>query len=319
MQQMKKIALISTFCNTKEKQNMLRKAVKAFKSEGIDVMCLSPNSIHLPLDIVEESDFVFFTQENPILKWPVKSFTHWRTLLTDKGWVKMVSFQDDYGWADLYQRKKLMEIGLTFDYDIFYNVIYDTEISKELLQEIKNNNTNQVYPVLKPYKGWIFDSSLQFMVFDRELTQKVLKEITLEKYLSKPSNFAEDIVVEFQNKLNIPTKGSPVKELNYLHENIDYFNYSINNDYSLFVNKGEDGNNKEKLKILFHNINLDGEVVVKINNFKHVDVLTKGENKLIELNIECNKISKFNILFNEKNYDFTEKYSNISKTHIDFV
>jgi len=317
---MKKLALISTFCNTEEKQNLLRNTINALKNEGVDVMCLSPASIHLPLDIIKKSDFVFFTKENPILRWPVRAFTQWRTILTKEGWVKLEVFQDDYGWADLYQRKKLMEMGLTFDYDIFYNLIYDTEISKELIQEIKNNEFNYVHPVIKPYTDTVYPSSLQFMVLDRELTKKILKENTLENYRKYSQQGAEDIVVHWQRKFNIPTKGTPVQELNYIHQDVNFWDYNLHNDYEFFVNKTEKhGDDNGKLKILFHNINSNGKIIIKVNDLEHVDTLVKDENRLIELNIECNKVNKFNISFNEKNYDFTKKYLSINKNYIAFI
>ena len=63
---MKKIALISTFCDTEEKQNILRENILKIKNLGIDVMAVSP--IEIPHDIVSLCDFFFFTKENKISK-----------------------------------------------------------------------------------------------------------------------------------------------------------------------------------------------------------------------------------------------------------
>ena len=95
---MKKIALISTFCDTKEKQNILLKNIKKLKSYNIDVLCINPNSIDLPYEILKLSDYTFYTKDNPLLGWPQRAFTFWKTVLTDKGWLKMTHFLNDYGW-----------------------------------------------------------------------------------------------------------------------------------------------------------------------------------------------------------------------------
>ena len=51
---MKKIALISTFCDTEEKQNVLKENIIKIKSFGIDVMAISP--IQIPHDIISLCD-----------------------------------------------------------------------------------------------------------------------------------------------------------------------------------------------------------------------------------------------------------------------
>ena len=60
---MKKIALISTFCDSSEKINLLKETIIILKNKGMDVMCLSPNFINLPKEIVELSDFIFYTRK----------------------------------------------------------------------------------------------------------------------------------------------------------------------------------------------------------------------------------------------------------------
>jgi hypothetical protein len=45
---MKKIALISTFCDTEYKKNILHENVEKIKKLDIDVMLLSPNFIEIP-------------------------------------------------------------------------------------------------------------------------------------------------------------------------------------------------------------------------------------------------------------------------------
>ncbi len=117
---MKKIVLISTYCDTTEKVQILKNNITKIKSFGLDVLVISP--LTLP------SEIIFFTKENPLLVWPVRSFTFWKSVNTKEGWVKMHHNLADYGWAGLYQVKKLSQIALSYDYDIFYHMIYDLVI-----------------------------------------------------------------------------------------------------------------------------------------------------------------------------------------------
>jgi hypothetical protein len=317
---MKKIALISTFCDTEEKQNILLENIKILKNNGIDVMCLSPNFIQLPHNIVEKSDFVFYTKENPLLSWPEKSWTFWRTINTDKGWVRMTNFVNDYGWAALYQTKKLSEIALTFEYNIFYHMIYDTELSENLIKEIRSDEVNIIHPRRDPNNPeTLWETTLHFMVFDREMMENIVKEITLKEYLSDEGGAAEGEVLKWKKKFNIPTKGTPVKDKIFLYKNKDLFNYSNDDNYKFFVNKNENySNQKPELKIIFYDIKIDGNIQLIINDIVRDFKLIKDNNKIIELDVHCNDIEKFIITFNGDNYNFTETYLNISRNYINF-
>ena len=135
---MKKIALISTFCDTNEKIQVLLNNVKILKSLGVDVMGNSP----IPFDSTLTSyfDFYFQTKENPVLTWPDRVMAHWKIYKDSFGKeTKMVRGLKDYGWAALYQIKKLSEIALTFNYDIFYHVTYDLYIDSKIIEDISNN------------------------------------------------------------------------------------------------------------------------------------------------------------------------------------
>ena len=317
---MKKIILISTFCDTEEKQNILSENIDILKNQGLDVMCLSPNFIQLPHNIVEKSDFVFYTKENPLLSWPEKSWTFWRTINTDKGWVRMTNFVNDYGWAALYQTKKLSEIALTFEYNIFYHMIYDTELSENLIKEIRSDEVNIIHSRRDPNNPeTLWETTLHFMVFDREMMENIVKEITLKEYLSDGSKAAEGEVLKWKKKFNIPTKGEPVKDKIFLYNNKDLFNYSNDDNYKFFVNKNENySNQKPELKIIFYDIKIDGNIQLIINDVVRDFKLIKDKNKIIELDVHCNDIEKFIITFNGDNYNFTETYLNISRNYINF-
>ena len=117
---MKRIVLISTFCNTEEKQDILYGTLTKIKNLGLDTMIICPNFIKLKENIITLSDFVFYTKENPLLSWPIRQYTHWfEKEITENRICTFHEGHVDYGWAALYQIKKLSQIALTFDYDIF--------------------------------------------------------------------------------------------------------------------------------------------------------------------------------------------------------
>ncbi len=107
---MKKIALISTFCDTKEKQDILYENILTLKELGVDVMGIGPKTIHLPDNIIKEFDYFFYTKDNPLLSWPLRDFSFWKTIWTPKGFVRLQHSVNDYGWSALYHVKKLSKI-----------------------------------------------------------------------------------------------------------------------------------------------------------------------------------------------------------------
>jgi hypothetical protein len=323
---MKKIILISTFCDTEEKQNILSENIDILKNQGLDVMCLSPNFIQLPHNIVEKSDFVFYTKENPLLSWPERAFTFWKTINTNKGIVRLTHFLVDYGWAALYQVKKLSEIALTYDYDIFYHIIYDTVIDEVLIEEINKNEVNKIFLCEKP-NGNIQNESLQFMVFDRETMEKIVKEITIENYKST-NGVAEDQVTKWKEKFNLLSSETPVKEIIYFYKDKDFFNYGNNSEFKMFFNKhfsdveiwkGEPpkgGILNSLFKIVFYDINSDVDINIKVNNIIKSEKLIKGENKMVVTDLLCKDITSLTININNEETDYTQSYFNLNRSYI---
>ena len=309
---MKKIVLISTFCDTKEKIDILLENIKIFKSKKLDVMCLSPNFIKMSNEVIDASDFVFYTKENPLLG---GGFYKWWSIPVNGQQVKMFHTMDDYGWAALYQTKKLAEIALTFDYDIFYNTIYDIILDDKLLADIDSNEINYINPKRDhDDPEIIWDCSLHFMVFDRELMRKVADEITLDEYLKPSDNqIAEGEVLKWRKKFNIPSKGCLVDDsINIKDVENDFFNYLNYKDFKFFVNK-ENSN----IKMLFHHIEFNREINVEINNTHFVYSLKAGINQLITLDINCNDIYSFNIKVDGEHVNYMENYNKLQIAKIE--
>ena len=133
---MKKLALIGTFCHKKEQLDRLRITITEWKKLGVDTMVLSP--LHLPQDIIELCDYYYYTKDNPLLHYPTRSTRFWYGIHG----IQLEKSLPDYGWARLFQMKKLAEIASTYDYDIFYQTEYDLEID-DYVKNYVNNNTKK--------------------------------------------------------------------------------------------------------------------------------------------------------------------------------
>ena len=322
---MKKVALISTFCDTEIKQNVLEENIKKIKSLGIDVIAISP--ITIPQHIVNLCDYFFYTKDNPLLKWPTRIYTHWYQMPISEG--RITTLQRglaDYGWAGLHQVKKLSQIGLTFDYDMFYHLIYDLEIDEVVENEFKLNDINIIHPIRdQHHPDTLWETTLHFMVFDRELMTKIEKEITLEEYLGT-NGMAEGEVLKWKNKFNIPTSDHPVKDKIFYWGDYDFFNYSPFDEFKMFISKNEpitiwlgedpvyDEVLPENLRIVFHGFDHMNEIKIQINDVWYIKNPNPWE--IIEFPISSQDIKELIFTYNNRSINFTEEYNDIMMNQI---
>ena len=322
---MKKVALISTFCDTEIKQNVLEENIKKIKSLGIDVIAISP--ITIPQHIVNLCDYFFYTKDNPLLKWPTRIYTHWYQMPISEG--RITTLQRglaDYGWAGLHQVKKLSQIGLTFDYDMFYHLIYDLEIDEVVENEFKLNDINIIHPRRDPHHpDTLWETTLHFMVFDRELMSKIENEITLEEYLGT-NGMAEGEVLKWKNKFNIPTSDHPVKDKIFYWGDYDFFNYSPFDEFKMFISKNEpitiwlgedpvyDEVLPENLRIVFHGFDHMNEIKIQINDVWYIKNPNPWE--IIEFPISSQDIKELIFTYNNRSINFTEEYNDIMMNQI---
>jgi len=322
---MNKIALISTFCDTEEKQNILKENIIKIKSFGVDVMAISP--IQIPQDIVSLCDYFFYTKENPLLKWPLRCYTHWYQMLLPDG--KITTLQRglaDYGWAGLYQVKKLSQIALTFDYDMFYHLIYDLEIDEVVENAFKSNNINIFHPRRDPHHPeTLWETTLHFMVFNRDMMLKVEKEITLEEYL-RTDGVAEGEVFKWKNKFNIPISNHPVKDKIFYWGNFDFFDYSPFPEFKLFLSKNKPmtiwlGENPvydeilpENLRMVFHGFYEINQIEITING--ETKTYQPNEWEIIEFPNSSQDIKEIIFTYNNKSINFIQEYNDIMMNQI---
>ena len=310
---MKKIVLISSYCDTEEKINILYDNIKILKGLGLDTLVISP--VTLPKEIIEASDFVFFTKENPLLNWPLRGFSFWQTHYSADGLMTMHRNVAEYGWAGLYQIKKMSQIALSYDYDAFYHIIYDLEIDQYVIDTINSNTVNLIHPRINPNKedDW-WDCTLHFMVFDREIMSKIVDVIVLEDYL-KWDGVAEGQALRWTQMFPIKISKTPVRDKIYYWGDRGFFDYSMNPKYKMFISKNSDSiywvkendfyfyDIKETQNLIF---NIDGVIFER-------DI---KENKIFEFDLDSNQVKNVKLIDNNGEYDYSTVYKEIDRNLI---
>ena len=296
----KRIVLISSYCDTKEKIDILINTIKTIKSYNLDVMVNSP--LPLPSDVINMCDFYVQTKENPLLYWPQKSVMSW-VRNTDKGKEIVIKRAlIDYGWAALYQTKKLSEYALTYDYDRYYHIIYDTEIDNTVVSTFLSDKKCNFYPFHE------HKVSLHLIALDRENLLKFSNLITFDSYL-KFNCIVENWLYDTLIKSNMDYKIEleKIDDLILFHKDDNLFDYSDINGLVFFIVKDVVHNdevclyfynNKEKINVL---INVDGvESSYYISN-----------RDIINLGFKPYDIKNVLISYDGISSDITEKIKNI--------
>lgn len=308
---MKKIALISSFCNNDEKIAVLKENILVLKKIGLDVLVISP--LRLPEEIIELSDFVFFTKENPVLKWPDRAFSFWKKITINQDLLTMHHTVDDYGWAALYQVKKMSQIALSYDYDLFYHLIYDLDIDDVVIDEIKNNETNLIHKRVNPNNpNDIWEATLHFMIFDRITMTKVIDMIDRQKYLST-NGVAEGQALKWAKEIPLQIKDYPVKDKIYYWKNVDFFDISRKNDYKLFFNKSNEKYD-ENFKIIIYDVVKPQTVGIIVND--EIQQIYLEGNQLFVFESKSLNIYKLIIEDDSGSYDLTNDWLNTSRNLI---
>ena len=296
----KRIVLISSYCDTKEKIDILINTIKTIKSYNLDVMVNSP--LPLPSDVINMCDFYVQTKENTLLYWPQKSVMSWvRNTDKDKE-IVIKRALIDYGWAALYQTKKLSEYALTYDYDRYYHIIYDTEIDDTVVSTFLSDKKCNFYPFHE------HKVSLHLIALDRENLLKFSNLITFDSYLKFNcivENWLYDTLIK--SNMNYKIELEKIDDLILFHKDENLFDYSDINGLVFFIVKDVVNNdevclyfynNKEKINVL---INVDGvETSYDISN-----------RDIVNLGFKPYDIKNVLISYDGISSDITEKIKNV--------
>lgn len=305
----KQIVLVSTFCNTEEKIEILRKNIVKIKNKGIDVALITP--LILPADIIESSDYVFFTKENPILDWPVHSMYNWRFLTFDDKKVKISETYPDYGWSGLNHVKRLGEMFLNYPYETYAYIIYDTILNDGHLDMIRNGHDAIVFPSKRG--GDIWKVGLHLMIFNKEMLGRLVKKITLRDYLSY-SDY--DAFAYLHNHLVKPMQieiaKEPVEDEIFYYENVDVLNHSTDENIKYFISSPDEY--VEEVRLLFYNIKESFDLKISINGNQHSYTISNGF--IIPLGLLKKDVESIIIEYNNIVRDITEKIKSIKNSEL---
>jgi len=295
---MKKIALISTFCNDEKKQNILKENIIKIKDLGIDVIAISP--IQIPQDIVNLCDYFLYTKENPVFNWPLKSYFYWWGGTIKGINTKMTTCQPDYGFAGLLHIKRMADLVLSMDYDIFFPIIYDLDINDYVKSILLDNKKNSFFPSKRgDYSFW--PVGLNLISLDKEHLTRFKNLITKESYLTESEGDAfswTQRAIDF-----IPG----IIEKEYVEDLIYYYpisgfcnfaNYSIIEEIKLFIHKIKD----QDIKFIFYDFNEVKIFTIKTEDFVQEFTVNEWE----EIEIPYKEYTSFIVIYEEKEYDFTD-------------
>jgi hypothetical protein len=187
---MKKLALINTFCNSNERLVILSNNLLKLKNMGIDSLVYSP--IPLPKSISLLADYVIISKENPIITYPEKGMGAWRHHPPSQ--IKTTIIYPDYGWASFYQYKKLIEFGITLNYDHYFPLIYDLNIDAKVIEMLNNCPKKMFFPSPKAKTSKV---GATFMSLSKENIQKLIPLFTKKEYLNYSKNSIAEKFIEY--------------------------------------------------------------------------------------------------------------------------
>jgi len=301
---MKKLALINSFCNNDIKIQTLKENLIKLKELNIDTLVYSP--VSLPKEILELADFTFITKENPIIQWPERGIIHWKTINN----IKLLLIVPDYGWASLYQFKKLSELAVTYNYDYYFWFLYDTQIDNVVIETLQIPNEKLFFNSSKTGTevkcGNVFASFnksnlIEFAnLLDREeyikLSNGKINEYYTELMANKiDANFSSHIIHDTLDEhsslsFNLAPSNLPFKVFFNNEDELIFYIYEINDsldDFKLFINKN----------LIDHDF-LNGPLKTNINCLDIEDLSFTYKNKIYPLfqHLLSNTIQKLEIL-----------------------
>jgi hypothetical protein len=314
---MDNIVLISAFCNSEEKLNVLRKNIKIIKSTGADTAIISP--LPLPQDIVESSDYTFITKENPIFDWPSRAIMVWKTIYTPQGQIKLNTTTPDYGFSGLNHVKRLGEMFINYNYKHFTFIIYDTIITDEIIEVIEKGSEAIVYPSKRQNTDFIWQVGLHLLSFNKENCKKVIELIDFEEYKKCRGDF--DAFAYLHHKivipLNIPIASNPVEDEIYYYE--EYHDHSPISDFKYFIHS-PDENHKipgrgYNLQMVFYKIQTPIYLDFNVNGKQNQHLIEEGT--ILDLNIKKSQMDHVSFIYQEQKYDLTNKILGLKHTIVE--
>lgn len=286
---MKRLVLISSYCDTDEKIETLKQNLIKLKKLELDTLLISP--INLDCDIIKLCNYYFYTEENPLLCYPERLMSIWSILdLNQNTKLKLVRGYCDYGWASLLQIKRLLQIGLFLNYDYYIQIIYDIILDDDLLDIISEEQRDTMFKRIDPNQNNIHECSGLFILCRN--TASDFEKLINEQTYREMNGFGETLVCDIKEKLQIMYSEKLIKDSINLHFNISHHNFSKNHHYKLFFSKNE--HNNPNFNILIYALNQQHyfEIIVNDRKWEYFG----NENILINTDIVSKNIKNIKII-----------------------
>jgi len=300
----KKLFLISSYCNDENKLNVLSDNLDILNNLGHDTLLLSP--IPIPEEIIKKCTYFFKTKENPVTPISEKTYIFWKNISQN---LKLERFYADYGWADLYQRKKLCEIGLTFEYDKYYNIIYDTKINYSIINEINSDKVNRYYSN-RATTGDVNEISLHYLPLDRYMTEKLSNYLDKGKYIGS-HDMVHQYLMKWVEEESIVKSDLVVEEHVNYYEGEEIFSLVNNGDIKVFLEKDE-MNNLTNRFICYDVITKNNRIIIN----EKIIFNNLNDNEIRDTGLLTREIKKIEIECNGQIYDCTDNYNKIGRNKL---
>jgi len=290
---MKKLALISTYCNTWDKLNALYNTLIKLKELNIDSLVYSP--LPLPSEIINISNFVFITKENPVIHWPERGMIHWKDINNHRSTLIL----SDYGWASIYQYKKLMELGLNFDYDYYFPLIYDLNLDTEVTKILKSPHKKMFFPSDKSKSSKVGGI---FMSLSKENLSKLSPLINKQHYLEVCKGSIAEKYIEFLcDSVNGEVNPHITTDIMDEHGNISFNILPLTYPFKLAINQNP-------LKFLFYNLPKENlKITISIDNL-YYDFDINSKNNFINFD-KIDTYQNIVLYYDQKPIDLTSYFT----------
>jgi len=298
---MKKIALISTFCDNEKKMDLLKKNLQQIKTLSIDTMIFTP--FNLSTDVLELCDYVIISKENPVLNWPEKAYFQWWDGTISGKKVSMSTTYPDYGYAGLVQFKRMADLALSMKYDLYFPMIYDINIDNHVESVFLGNKKNSFFPSMRD--GQVWGIGLHLISLDEEHLIRFKNLITKESYLIEEDFDAFAWLHRAVKLIPGVLEKTPVEDLIYFLENKNFFDLSLSRKYKCFIHK----TNYDNMKLIFYDYGGIKKFKITCDNFEKEYDVREWE----QIELPFNSTQKLLISHEENEIDYIHIIKNIGQ------
>jgi hypothetical protein len=260
---MKKLVLISSYCDSEEKRKVLKTNLELLRKIDTSILLYSP--IHMGEDIINLVDFYFLNPNNPLGEDSSNIF--WKEEFFQKKKIKFYRFWRNNRFAVFSQFEKLMEIAMILNYDINYFMLYDLVIDNQILNFIKSKNQESFFSFRATENGkeLINDCATQFFSVLKNNLENLQSEFIWERCLD--FNYIEHFWADLAQKINVPiNRDFIVEDHIYTFRNWqeDFFNYSPWKEFKIYFSKNIGTTDPQHC--LIYDVKQPVEIFVRIDN-----------------------------------------------------